>query len=46
MAIWWITALGFLLCLGFIGGIFVYGLKGALHSEDSNYIDPLPKEED
>lgn len=46
MAIWWITTIGFVLCLGFIGGIMFYGLKGALRSEDSTYIDPLPKEKD
>jgi hypothetical protein len=46
MAIWWITTIGILLCLGFVGGMMVYGLKGALHSEDATFVDPLPKEED
>jgi hypothetical protein len=46
MAIWWITTFGFVLCLAFVGSILVYGLKGALHSDDSNRVDPLPKERD
>lgn len=44
MAIWWITTLGFLLCLGFVGGIIMYSLKGALDSHDASRIDPLPKD--
>jgi hypothetical protein len=46
MVIWWVTTIGFVLCLGMVGGIMVYGLKGALHSEDATYIDPLPKDQD
>ncbi|MFD2445104.1 hypothetical protein ACFSO7_14130 [Bacillus sp. CGMCC 1.16607] len=44
MAIWWITTFGFVLCLGFVGGIMFYSLKGALHSEDSTKIDPITKD--
>lgn len=46
MAIWWITTIGIILCLGFVGGILVYGLKGALHSKDSKLVDPLPNEKE
>jgi hypothetical protein len=44
MAIWWITTFGFLLCLGFVGGIIMYSLKGALDPHDASRIDPLPKD--
>jgi hypothetical protein len=44
MIIWWITTIGIVLCLGLTGGIMVYGLKGALDTDDSTYIDPLPEE--
>lgn len=46
MAVWWITTFSLVLCLGFVGGIMVYGLKGALHSDDAKTVDPLPKEKD
>jgi hypothetical protein len=46
MAVWWITTFGLVLCLGFIGGTIIYGIKGALHSDDSTIVDPLPKEKD
>jgi hypothetical protein len=46
MALWWITTFGLVLCLGFIGGTMIYGIKGALHSDDSTKVDPLPKEKD
>lgn len=46
MSIWWITTIGFIICLGFVGGIFVYGIKNALHSDDATRVDPLPKQED
>ncbi|MHC0036183.1 hypothetical protein [Pseudoneobacillus sp. C159] len=44
MALWWITAISMVMCLGFIGGAFAYGLKGALQSDDSTKIDPLPND--
>jgi hypothetical protein len=43
MAIWWITTIGVLICLGFVGGTMVYYLRGALHSDDSTRIDPIKK---
>jgi hypothetical protein len=46
MAVWWITTFSLVLCLGFIGGTFIYGIKGALHSDDSTIVDTLPKEKD
>ncbi|MEH7253102.1 MULTISPECIES: hypothetical protein [Bacillaceae] len=46
MAIWWITSIGFVICLGFVGGTIFYFLRGTLHSEDANRIDPVKKEID
>ena len=46
MAEWWITAIGFIICLGFVGGTIVYFLRGTLNSEDSTRIDPIKKEID
>jgi hypothetical protein len=46
MAGWWVTAIGFIICLGFVGGILVYFLRGTLNSEDSTRIDPDKKETD
>jgi hypothetical protein len=40
MAAWWITTIGFIICLGIVGGTMVYFLRGALNSEDSTRIDP------
>jgi len=46
MATWWITTIGFILCLGFVAGTFFHFLSGALHSEDSTTIDPIKEESD
>jgi hypothetical protein len=46
MVLWWITTISLVMSLGFIGGIFAYGLKGALQSDDSTTVDPLPKDKD
>jgi hypothetical protein len=46
MAGWWVTAIGFIICLGFVGGIFVYFLRETLNSEDSTRIDAVKKEID
>jgi hypothetical protein len=46
MAVWWMTTFSLVLCLGFIGGTMIYGIKSALHSDDSTTVDPLPKERD
>jgi hypothetical protein len=40
-AIWWITTVGFIVCLGFVGGTFFHFLSGALNAEDSTRIDPI-----
>jgi hypothetical protein len=40
-AIWWVTTLGLVFCLGAIGGTFFHFLRGSLNSEDSSRIDPL-----
>ncbi|UII56475.1 hypothetical protein LS684_03035 [Cytobacillus spongiae] len=46
MAEMWVTTFGFVFVLGLSGGVLVYFLKGALDSEDSIRVDPLPEEED
>ncbi|MDR7077129.1 hypothetical protein J2Y03_002152 [Neobacillus niacini] len=46
MAGWWVTTIGFIICLGIVGGTFVYFLRGTLHSEDATRIDPVKKEID
>ena len=33
-AIWWVTTIGFVLCLGFVGGTFFHFLRESLYSED------------
>lgn len=38
-AIWWTTTIGFIICLGLLGGAFVHFLKRGLNPEDSYYID-------
>ncbi|WP_174733658.1 hypothetical protein [Mesobacillus harenae] len=45
MANLFVTTLGFVICLGLVGGVFVYFVKSALNSEDSSRIDPLPAHE-
>jgi hypothetical protein len=40
-AIWWVTTIGFVLCLFAVGGTFIHFLRGALNTEDSSRIDPL-----
>lgn len=44
MGIWWITAIGFIIVLGCIGGTFVHFLNTALDKDDSKRIDPIKKE--
>ena len=46
MAILWITVIGFIICLGLVGGVFIYFLRGALPSDDSKRIDPIKTEND
>ncbi len=45
MGLMWVTTVGFAICLGIVGGVFIYYLKTALDSEDAHRIDPAPKEE-
>jgi hypothetical protein len=44
MAIWWVTTIGFILCLGFVGGTIFHFLSQGLHSEDAKRIDPIKDE--
>ncbi|OLS33637.1 hypothetical protein BTR25_24770 [Bacillus sp. MRMR6] len=37
----WVTTIGFVICLGIVGGTLVYFLRGALNSEDSTRIDQI-----
>ncbi|MFL6554988.1 MAG: hypothetical protein ACJ8MO_02585 [Bacillus sp. (in: firmicutes)] len=39
--IWWVTTIGFVLCLGFLVGSFIHFLRRALNSEDAYRIDPI-----
>ncbi|WP_175596887.1 hypothetical protein [Bacillus sp. MRMR6] len=41
MAGLWVTTIGFVICLGIVGGTLVYFLRGALNSEDSTRIDQI-----
>jgi len=45
VAYMWTVTVGFVVGLGLTGWAFVHFLKGALNSEDSVRIDPLPKED-
>ncbi|MCL6571158.1 MAG: hypothetical protein K6T88_05670 [Bacillus sp. (in: Bacteria)] len=40
-AIWWVTTISFVLCIGFVCGTIFYFLMDVLHSEDATRIDPL-----
>ncbi|MED3563784.1 hypothetical protein [Bacillus xiapuensis] len=46
MALWWATAIGFLICLGFIFGSYILAMRRALDTEDSTRIDPIPSNQD
>jgi len=41
MAIWWLFTIGFVICLGLVGGIFVHFLMEALDMEDATRVDPI-----
>lgn len=41
MAVWWVTTIGFVICLGIAGGTFVHFLRRALDTEDSTRIDKI-----
>ena len=42
----WVTTSGFIICLGLIGGFFIYSVKSGLNLEDSKRIDPIPPEDE
>ncbi|WP_180960203.1 hypothetical protein [Neobacillus cucumis] len=46
MAIWWITTIGFVLCLGIAGGTFIYFLRQGLDSDDTKRIDQVKSDQD
>ncbi|WP_462408750.1 hypothetical protein [Neobacillus sp. Marseille-QA0830] len=46
MALWWVTTIGFVICLGIVGGIMVHFLRTALDTEDSVRIDKLDSPKD
>ncbi len=45
-AIWWVTTIGFVLCLGLVGGIIFHFLREALPSEDATRIDQNTSDND
>lgn len=46
MAIWWVTTIGFVLCLGFVGGTIFSFLREHLDSDDAKRIDSIKNEHD
>jgi hypothetical protein len=44
MALWWATAIGFVIVLGCLGGTFVHFLNTALDKDDSKRIDKIKQE--
>jgi hypothetical protein len=40
-ALWWVTTIGFVLCIGFVCGTIFHFLREVLHSEDATRIDPI-----
>ncbi|WP_179301770.1 hypothetical protein [Neobacillus jeddahensis] len=44
-AIWWVTTIGFVLCLGLVAGTLFHFLNKALHSDDAARIDELKSEQ-
>jgi hypothetical protein len=44
MGLMWVTTVGLAICLGIVGGVFIYYLRTALDSEDAHRIDPAPKD--
>ncbi|WP_169797598.1 hypothetical protein [Neobacillus fumarioli] len=45
MAMWWVTTIGFVICLGMAGGIFVHFIRQALNTEDAVKIDQINPDE-
>ncbi|WP_176541026.1 MULTISPECIES: hypothetical protein [unclassified Bacillus (in: firmicutes)] len=46
MAIWWITTIAFVLCLGFAGGTFIHFLRQGLDIDDSKRIDKINSDQE
>jgi hypothetical protein len=46
MAVWWVTTIGLVLCLGFVGGTFIHFLRGALDSDDAKRVDQIKSDEE
>ncbi|MFB6469481.1 hypothetical protein ACE38V_22360 [Cytobacillus sp. Hz8] len=42
MAGMWIMVIGFVICLGVVGGTFFHFLSSSLDTEDSKRVDRLP----
>ncbi|MDQ0200589.1 hypothetical protein [Neobacillus ginsengisoli] len=40
-AIWWTTAIGFVICLGIICGTWIHFVRSGLNTEDSTRVDPV-----
>ncbi|WP_180953605.1 hypothetical protein [Bacillus sp. T33-2] len=45
MAYLWTITTGFVICLGIVGGVFIYFLRTALDPEDSTRIDSVKHNE-
>ncbi|EIJ80833.1 hypothetical protein [Bacillus methanolicus] len=46
IAILWITTIGFVICLGMVGGVHFHFVRQALNVEDSIKVDRVPEGED
>jgi hypothetical protein len=46
VAIWWITTIAFVLCLGFAGGVFIHFLRQGLDTDDPNRIDKINSDQE
>ena len=44
MALWWATAIGFIIVLGCLGGTFVHFLNTALDKDDAKRVDRIKEE--
>jgi len=42
MAQFLLVTIGFIICLGLIGGVFFFALRSGLDRSDSSRIDPFP----
>lgn len=46
MGVWWVTTIGFVLCLGFVGATFIHFLRRGLDSDDAKRIDRIKGEKE